>query len=293
MTVGLDLAGIGGTIRSVRPIIQYKRFIPVQNRRNAIGYNVQASFITGYGGLVAPPFQRFYMGGESDLRGFDVRSVSPVAYLPNANVITLTNPDGTPVPKNPENPRQGNWTIPIPVDQIVFPGGDLSLVTNLEYRITIAGPVAVAPFIDAGMDPIVRPSQLRIATEQYDTVISTYFGCPALDAGYNCLGGNRLNPAPSQNLQVFGVTNWRPRGDTGLELQMFLPVINAPFRIYWAYNALRVDENAYPPIPIRRSMFPVGSAGDYTYHLAVNTYAPEFLLREPRKTFRFTVATTF
>jgi hypothetical protein len=25
----------------------------------------------------------------------------------------------------------------------------------------------------------------------------------------------------------------------------------------------------------------------------VNTYAPSFLLREPRKTFRFTVATTF
>jgi outer membrane protein insertion porin family len=34
-------------------------------------------------------------------------------------------------------------------------------------------------------------------------------------------------------------------------------------------------------------------AGAYTYHQAVNTYAPSFQLREPRKTFRFTVATTF
>ncbi len=80
---------------------------------------------------------------------------------------------------------------------------------------------------------------------------------------------------------------------TGLELQMFLPVINAPFRIYWAYNPLRLDNPANPPIPITRSMFPATAAGDYTYHLAVNTYAPSFLLREPRKTFRFTVATTF
>jgi outer membrane protein insertion porin family len=80
---------------------------------------------------------------------------------------------------------------------------------------------------------------------------------------------------------------------TGLELQMFLPVINAPFRIYWAYNPLRLDNPATPPIPITRSMFPVGPAGDYTYKQAVNTYAPSFLLREPRKTFRFTVATTF
>ena len=80
---------------------------------------------------------------------------------------------------------------------------------------------------------------------------------------------------------------------TGIELQMFLPVVNAPFRIYWAYNPLRLDEQANPPIPVTRAMFPAGAAGDYTYHLALNTYSPSFLLREPRKTFRFTVATTF
>jgi len=293
MTTGVEFAGIGGTVRSVRPIIQYKRFYPVQHRRNTIGYSVNGSFISGWGGLVAPPFQRFYMGGENDIRGFDIRSVSPIAFLPNANAIVLTNRDGTPVPKNPLNPRQGNWTVPIPVDQIVFPGGDMSIWTNLEYRITIAGPVAIAPFLDTGIDPIIRRSQLQIAQVQYDTVISTYFGCPALDAGYNCTGNARLNPEPSQQLQVLGQTNWRPRASTGLELQMFLPVVNAPFRIYWAYNPLRLDEGATPPIPITRSMFPPGAAGDYTYHLAVNTYAPNFLLREPRKTFRFTVATTF
>jgi outer membrane protein insertion porin family len=290
---GTELAGLGGTVRSIRPIIQYKKFYPVQKKRNAIGYNVQGSFISGFGGFVAPPFQRFYMGGEYDLRGFDMRSVSPIAFLPNAGVITLTNPDGTPVLKNPANPRQGNWTVPIPVDQIVFPGGDFSVSTNIEYRITIAGPVAIAPFVDSGINPIVRRSQLQIASQQYDQVISTYFGCPALDAGYNCVGGARLNPVPSDYLQVLGTTNWRPRIDTGLELQMFLPVINAPFRIYWAYNALRLDSTTTPPIPVTRAMFPPGAAGDYTYHLAVNAYSPNFLLREPRKTFRFTVATTF
>jgi outer membrane protein insertion porin family len=292
-TVGAELAGLGGTVRSIRPIIQYKRFIPMQNRRNAIGFNVNGSYISGFGGLVAPPFQRAFMGGENDIRGFDIRSVSPVAYLPSSNAITLTNPDGTPVPKDPANPRLGNWTIPIPVDQIVFPGGDLSAWGNVEYRITIAGPVAVAPFWDMGIDSILRPSQLQIATVQYDQVISTLFGCAQLDAGYNCLGGKILNPRPGENLQVLSSTNWRPRASTGLELQMFLPVINAPFRIYWAYNPLRLDEQTNPPIPITRGMFPTGAAGDYTYHLAVNHYAPSFMLREPRKTFRFTVATTF
>jgi outer membrane protein insertion porin family len=293
LTVGAELAGIGGTVRSLRPIVQYKKFIPVQKKRNAVGFNVQGSYISGFGGLVAPPFQRAYMGGEYDLRGFDIRSISPVAFLPNSNAITLTNPDGTPVPKNPSNPRQGNWTIPIPVDQIVFPGGDLSAFTNIEYRIYIVSQVAIVPFVDGGVDPILRRSQLQIALPQYDQVIGTYYGCPALDTGYNCVGGKRLNPPPSDFLQVLGPVNWRPRADTGLELQMFLPVVNAPFRIYWAYNFLRLDNPATPPIPVTRDMFPPGAAGDYTYHLAVNTYSPSFLLREPRKTFRFTVATTF
>ncbi len=301
MTAGVEFAGLGGTVRSIRPIIQYKRFYPVQNKRNTVGFNVQGSFISGFGGLVAPPFQRFYMGGEYDIRGFDVRSVSPIAFLPNTQVITLQNPDGTPVPKNPANPLQGNWTVPIPVDQIVFPGGDLSVWTNLEYRITIAGPVAIAPFLDAGINPILRPSQLEIAPQQYDQVISTYYGCPVLDAGFNCVlatptspvGAAKLSPPPPQNLQILHEANWTPRMSTGLELQMFLPVVNAPFRIYWAYNPLRLDEQAKPPIQMTRSMFPVGAAGDYSFQKAEQTYAPQFLLREPRKTFRFTVATTF
>jgi outer membrane protein insertion porin family len=298
-TLGAEIAGLGGTVRSIRPIVQYKRFIPVQNRRNAFGFNVQGSFITGYAGLVAPPFQRSYMGGENDLRGFDIRSVSPVAFLPSVGSIALTNPDGTPVLKNPLNPLLGPLTVPIPVDQITFPGGDLSIVTNFEYRITIYGPVAIAPFMDAGIDPIVRPSQLQIADQQYFQVTGQLFGCPAQDqgtataTGTGCTPGSFLSPLPKQQLQVLGQTNWRPRMSTGLELQMFLPIVNAPFRIYWAYNPLRLNSPATPPIPITRDMFPNTAAGDYTYHLAVNTYAPTFLLREPRKTFRFTVATTF
>jgi outer membrane protein insertion porin family len=35
------------------------------------------------------------------------------------------------------------------------------------------------------------------------------------------------------------------------------------------------------------------TAGSYTYQLTKNTYSPHYLLREPRKTFRFSVATTF
>ncbi len=245
--LGGEIAGLGGTVRSVRPIVQYKHFKPMQKGRNTIGFNVQGSFLAGYGGVVAPPFERFYLGGENDIRGFDIRSVSPVAFLPDKS----------------------------------------------SNRFTIAGPVALAPFVDVGMNPIIRNSQLRINPGQLADINTTVFGCPALDIALNCAGGHLQNPQFSQNLQIVSSTNWVPRMSTGLEVQVFLPVINAPFRVYWAYNPLRLDTLTRGPVPITRDMFPPGAAGDFTFEQAARSLAPEFQLREPRKTFRFSVATTF
>ena len=133
---------------------------------------------------------------------------------------------------------------------------------NLEYRITIAGPVALAPFVDLGIDPIIRTSQLQIAKVQYQDLLNTQFGCPTVAPPYttpnppytNCQGG--VNLKFSQYLHAVPGTNWVPRMSTGLELQMMLPVVNAPFRIYWAYNAMRLNSSTAPPVPITRSMFP-------------------------------------
>jgi len=304
--IGGEFAGLGGTVHTIRPIVQYKQFFPMQKRRNALGYNVQASFITGFGGIVAPPFERFYMGGENDIRGFDIRSVSPIAYLPSAQTVALRNPDSSFVPANPRFPVATNstgacvsncWNIPVPFQQLVTPGGDISLNGNLEYRITIAGPVAIAPFVDMGTDPILRTSQLQTNLTQYDTLVSTLFGCPQLNSAYACSGGQKLGtnglPLPSRNLNPVPGTNWVPRMSTGLELQTMLPVVNAPFRIYYAYNALRLDSSATPPVPIIRGMFPNSAAGLYTYQTTLATLGSKYTLLEPRKTFRFSVATTF
>jgi len=298
--IGGEFAGLGGTVHTIRPIIQYKQFFPVQKRRNAIGYNVQGSFITGYNGVVAPPFERAYLGGENDLRGFDIRTVSPIAYLPSVQNVPLRNRDGSFVPANPNFPALTNssgacvancWNIPIPFEQLVTPGGDLALNGNLEYRYTIAGPVALAPFVDMGTDAIVRTSQLQINQTQLNTLNNTLFGCPTLTAAYACSGGNTIPFSPY--LRPVPGTNWVPRMSTGLELQVMLPIINAPFRIYYAYNALRLDGNAVAPITITRSMFPGNGAGTYTYQVTRDTLGASYRLLEPRKTFRFSVATTF
>jgi outer membrane protein insertion porin family len=317
--IGGEFAGVGGTVHTIRPIIQYKQFFPMQKRRNAFGYNVQGSFITGYGGIVAPPFERAYLGGENDVRGFDFRTISPIAYLPSAQIVNLRNRDGTLVPANYHFPVQVNPStgacisncvnIPVPYLQLVTPGGDFSLNGNAEYRITIAGPVAIAPFVDVGMDPILRTSQLQVNPIQFRNLESTFFGCPTPPSpsnGYVCQDGARLPTGTfSQYLKPVPGTNWVVRMSTGIELQTMLPVVNAPFRIYYAYNARRLDGSASPPIQINRGMFPcpvVGvngctngdkGAGDYTYSLTKSTLGSNYTLREPRKTFRFSVATTF
>ena len=309
--IGGEFAGIGGTVHVIRPIVQYKQFFPMQKHgsrrgRNALGYNIQGSFLTGYGGVVAPPFERAYLGGENDLRGFDIRTVSPIAYLPSVQNVPLRNQDGTFVPANPHFPVQGGangscvsncWNIPVPFQQLVTPGGDLSIHGNVEYRVTIAGPVAIAPFIDIGTDPVLRTSQLQINPVQYQNLKSTLFGCPILNAetGYACQGGSTINTFRPTLSPVPG-TNWVPRMSTGIELQTMLPVVNAPFRIYYAYNALRLNSSASPPIQFTPSMFPFASnygAANYTYNLTRSTLGSNYTLLEPRKTFRFTVATTF
>ncbi len=40
-------------------------------------------------------------------------------------------------------------------------------------------------------------------------------------------------------------------------------------------------------------MFPPGGAGDYTYEEAIQAYGSQYVFREPRKTFRLTISTTF
>ena len=295
--IAAEFAGLGGTVRDIRPVIEYKRWIPMNKDRNALGFRVLGSFLTGWGGEVAPPFSRFYMGGENDVRGFDIRAISPYVLMAQTVAMTLTNPDGTPVPRDPANPRRGNVTVPLPVYSLTIPGGDTNIVGNVEYRIPIAGPVTVALFNDFGMDFVARSSQLQLSAQSLNALNATQFGCAFLDAFYNCGGtvapGTGGIPVFTGKLSPISGTNFVPRMSSGAELQVVLPVVNAPFRIYWAYNTLRLNTLVNTPVLFTRDMFPPTGAGQYSYQQALAAYGSSYRLKEPRSTFRFTVATTF
>ena len=106
------------------------------------------------------------MGGEDDIRGFDILTISPIAYIPTDTTIGLSNPDGSPKVQRIVN-ADGSIstqavTQTIPVYQLILPGGDTATVFNYEYRIPLIGPITLAPFLDAGEDRLTLPSQLGL-----------------------------------------------------------------------------------------------------------------------------------
>jgi outer membrane protein insertion porin family len=304
--VGVQIAGVGGNVKYVAPIASYRQFFPMKglkvNREghNVLGYRLQLANITGFGGEVAPPTHRFYSGGEQDLRGFDTRSVGPYVFIPNKVEFTLTNPDGTSVPLNPANPALGNVVIPLPIYRMVSIGGDTQFTANLEYRIPIVNQVTFAFFTDFGMNMDLEPGQLRQSTAGQSLISGASYGCPTLINGA-CFGGSSVKFPDF--LAIVPGTNYQPRMSNGAELQVILPIVNAPFRIYYAYNSLRLYEDVPQKLAVPnsgpdnvntfKSYFPTSGAGQFSYQQALQFYGADYILREPRKTFRLTVSTTF
>jgi len=224
---------------------------------------------------VAPPYSRYYMGGEDDIRGFDIRTISPIAYIPTQETINVLNADGSArvqkVINSDGSISEVAVTKVIPTYQLILPGGDTASVVNFEYRIPIFGPVGIAPFIDAGIDRLSLPSQLGLNPIQVTTLNALF---PQADFG------RRAYLAPGTQ---------KPRVSVGLELQVMMPVVNAPFRLYWAYNLSYVNVNLQPPIVADRSFFD----NNATYQSALAAFGQPISYDERRSLFRFSIGRTF
>jgi outer membrane protein insertion porin family len=308
-----QVAGIGGNVRYITPLFAYRSFrsmhylIPSKTGRNVLGLRAQIGYVRGFGGDVAPPNNRYYSGGEGELRGFDIRGATPYGYVPNRVNFQLTNPDGQCVPRDPTNPQLNQCVqVPLPVYGIASIGGDTNLTANAEYRIPIAGPVTFAFFDDFGIDAALDKGQLKQSPEGFASLTAPLYGCPVYNNGA-CQGGIPGTLVGfKRDIRPISGTNFVPRMSTGAEISVIMPIINAPFRLYYAYNPLRLYERPYcndvnlgqnkqscSAELITRDLFPPGGAGDYTYQEALQAYGAQYLFREPRKTFRLTVSTTF
>ena len=294
----VQLAGLWGSVRYVQPVVEFKQWHPMRgfhfdpSGRNALGYRLQLSYIRGISGDVAPPFQRTYQGGENDLRGFPVRSSTPYAFIPTRVLFNLNNPDGSCVAREPNAPQTNQCLqVPLPVYGIVSSGGDTALVNNIEYRIPLVGRTAsLELFNDFGLNVALDKGQLLQSPQGIAMLDAPLYGCRTYINGA-CQGGVQVH-FDNEVRPIYG-TNLVPRDSIGAQIAVLLPIVNAPFRIYYAFNPLRLDKSFEGENLITRSLFPEGSAGDYSYTQSQQLYGPLYQLREPAKTFRLTVGTTF
>ncbi len=211
---------IGGNVNTISEIVEAKYFRPNYHKRNVIAMRFLGAFESGFSGRVVPPFSRFYLGGEDTLRGFDIRTVSPVVFVPTLTSFTPTLPGtSTPVPGLPQ-------PIPTLTYQTSFPGGDTEFVGNFEYRIPIAPHVSMSIFGDAGATGAVRHDQLQLNDTDF-TALSQQFASTA---------------SIGRTLQFQPGTNFKLRTSAGLEVVVQLPIVQAPFRLYWAYNFNRMAQ---------------------------------------------------
>jgi outer membrane protein insertion porin family len=130
-SVTTDVAGLGGNVNFLKPRVEGV-WMWRHTNRTSLGMRGQWEFIQPWGSTIArsdpddptkhalPIFERLFLGGEYSVRGFDIRSIGPRDV-------------GT-----PENPGT-----------FIVIGGN-SLLFNAEYLITIAGPVRLVLFYDAG-----------------------------------------------------------------------------------------------------------------------------------------------
>jgi outer membrane protein insertion porin family len=267
---------IGGNVNTLQPSLDVAYFRRGLFRSNVMGFHLNARFISGYNGKVAPPYSRYYMGGEDDIRGFDILTISPIAFLPTSTPINVLNNDGSQRVQKFRNPDGSIGitavTQTVPAYQLILPGGDTAAVFNYEYRIPIVGPVTLAPFLDAGIDRLTLPGQLGLNADRVTQLNSLF---PQADFG------QRAFIAP--HTQV-------PRISTGIELQVLMPVVNAPFRVYWAYNLSKVNTNLQPPVAADRSFFP----NNATYQSFVqSSFGQSFSYDERSSIFRFSIGRTF
>jgi outer membrane protein insertion porin family len=184
LALSFAFAGLGGDVRTYQPNLTYSRFMPVRNKKSktpeVFAFRIQAGTIGAFAttdtirnansiAFVSgvPVYERYYLGSENDIRGYNSRSIGPIApfdtYITARNVSVSSTISGTavPVPFMTQRTRDeiaslGLLTGPDAPNAALlsrnfrFIGGDTQLLGNFEYRIPLIGPASLAVFADVG-----------------------------------------------------------------------------------------------------------------------------------------------
>jgi outer membrane protein insertion porin family len=221
LALGAELAAraLGGSLNTFKPYFDYRQFFSVGKNKErvskepmAVGFRIRASHIHAFGapfterGLSTvrgvPVFRRFFLGGETDVRGYDVNSISPLARLER---FAISNGDA-----------------PVFLSSEIRPvGGDTQLLFNAEYRVPIIWRLSSAAFFDIGTSFNAR----SLVKESFETM------CQVQPTGAPVTVLTVLKPLkPGQDSLP------RYRTSLGGELRFPIPVLNIPLRFIFAWN---------------------------------------------------------
>jgi outer membrane protein insertion porin family len=198
LSVAFAVAGLFGDVRTYQPTLSFTQFWPVRRKKSerpeVFGFRILAgttgsfaitdkvrnanslAFVDG-----VPIFERFFLGDEFTIRGYNVRSISPVApvdtFISSRNVVVASNPSGTPevVPGLPASIASlgtftGSSGSNVVKLQRTFTsiGGDTQLLGNFEYRIPIIGDaVSLAAFADIGSAFNIRSKGIQTFSSNF------------------------------------------------------------------------------------------------------------------------------
>jgi len=180
ISTAIAIAGLGGDVRTYQPTLSYTQFFPMRRKKSehpeVFGFRIIAGTVGSFATTAkvreanslafvdgVPIFERFFLGDEFTIRGYNVRSISPISpvdtFITSQNVVVAENALGAPVPipglqgaasLGTFTGTSGNNIAALP-RSFTSVGGDTQLLGNFEYRIPVIGnTVQVAAFADIG-----------------------------------------------------------------------------------------------------------------------------------------------
>jgi outer membrane protein insertion porin family len=152
-TASVQLIGgpFQGTVNYVRPTLESVLYVPVR-RRMALGVRGEIGLVQPFGDTAEIPYyQRYFLGGETQIRGYNVRSVAPYDPATRTSV-----------------------------------GGDKFVLLNAEYYFDLLGALRLLLFFDAGQ--AYAPGQsFYWRTMSTSTGIEARFTMPVLNVPFRLI----------------------------------------------------------------------------------------------------------
>ncbi len=348
ISASIGLAGLGGDVRTYQPTVSYTQFIPVRRRRSqnaeVFGFRIQAGTVGSFGTTSkvrnanslafvggVPLYERYFLGSEYDIRGYEARSIGPIApyngYVTSRNVSVATNVSGTPIVSPLLNTLDANDLIQAGTFTGVggtnpgqisanyqFIGGDTQLLGNFEYRIPIFGPVSLAAFADIGTVFNLRKTGTQNINSNF-LGDDTFIGAGQLTQ--LVLNKNPQLPSLANGYNVTSLLFLTDHVVTRAELQQLINVNNSSLELLQPLyirgeaqtnSQLLVDEAAFNKfgdyrasvgmelrvqVPVVNVPFRLIYYFNPNGKFGVTEEAPTIFLRGKRNGFRFTVGRTF